>query len=39
MEPIAIIEQALNIAVTKGCYTLAEVEMIINALKELKNEK
>lgn len=35
MENLQIIEQAINLAVSKGVYNLQEVDAIINALKEL----
>lgn len=35
MENLQIIEQAINIAVTKGAYNLQEVDAILKALKEL----
>lgn len=38
MENLQIIEQAINLAVTKGAYNLQEVDVIINALKELNKE-
>lgn len=38
MENLQIIEQAINLAVTKGAYNLQEVDLIINALKELNKE-
>lgn len=37
MENIKIIEQALNIATLKGCYSIDEVIKINNALNEIKN--
>lgn len=30
------IEQALNLATTKGCYNLADVSAILNALQSIK---
>ena len=39
MENLQIIEQAINIAVTKGAYNLQEVDAILKALKELVKEK
>lgn len=38
MENLQIIEQALNLAVTKGAFNLQEVDVIINALKELNKK-
>ena len=38
MENLKVIEQAINLAVTKGAYNLQEVDLIINALKELNKE-
>ena len=38
MENLKVIEQAINLAVTKGAYNLQEVDAIINALKELNKE-
>jgi hypothetical protein len=38
-ENLQIIEQAINIAVTKGVYNLQEVDAILKALKELVKEK
>lgn len=38
MENLKVIEQAINLAVTKGAYNLQEVDVIINALKELNKE-
>jgi hypothetical protein len=35
MENLQIIEQAINIAVTKGAYNLQEIDAILKALKEL----
>ena len=35
MKNLQIIEQAINLAVTKGAFNLQEVDTIINALKEL----
>lgn len=35
MENLKVIEQAINLAVIKGAYNLQEVDVIINALKEL----
>lgn len=35
MENLQIIEQAINLAVTKGAYNLQEVDTILKALKEL----
>jgi DNA replication protein DnaD len=39
MENLQIIEQAINIAVTKGAYNLQEVDAILKALKELVKDK
>ncbi len=39
MENLQIIEQALNLAVTKGAYNLQEVDAILKALKELVKDK
>ena len=39
MENLKIIEQAINLAVTKGAYNLQEVDAILNALKELIKDK
>jgi len=39
MENLKIIEQAINIAVTKGAFNLQEIDIIINALKELKKNE
>lgn len=39
MEPIKIIEQALNAAVQKGVYNLQDVATILNALQSIKNEQ
>jgi DNA replication protein DnaD len=39
MENLQIIEQAINIAVTKGAYNLQEVDAILKALKELIKDK
>jgi hypothetical protein len=36
MENLNIIEQAINLAITKGAYNLQECQIIINALNELK---
>ena len=36
MENLNIIEQAINLAITKGVYNLQECRIIINALNELK---
>lgn len=38
MENLKVIEQAINLAVTKGAYNLQEIDLIINALKELNKE-
>jgi hypothetical protein len=38
MENLQIIEQAINIAVTKGAYNLQEVDAILKALKELAKD-
>jgi hypothetical protein len=38
MENLKVIEQAINLAVTKGAYNLQEVDAILNALKELNKE-
>lgn len=38
MENLKVIEQAINLAVTKGAYNLQEIDVIINALKELNKE-
>ena len=35
---IQIINEALNIAIQKGCYNLVEVTNIVNALNLLNNE-
>lgn len=39
MENLKIIEQAINIAVTKGAYNLQEIDAILKALKELIKDK
>ena len=39
MTNLQIIEQAINIAVTKGAYNLQEIDAILKALKELVKEK
>ena len=39
MENLQIIEQAINLAVTKGVYNLQEIDAILKALKELVKEK
>jgi DNA replication protein DnaD len=39
MENLQVIEQAINIAVTKGAYNLQEIDAILKALKELVKEK
>jgi hypothetical protein len=39
MENLQIIEQAINLAVTKGAYNLQEVDIILKALKELIKDK
>jgi hypothetical protein len=39
MENLQVIEQAINIAVTKGVYNLQEIDAILKALKELVKEK
>jgi DNA replication protein DnaD len=39
MENLQIIEQAINIAVTKGAYNLQEIDAILKALKELIKDK
>jgi len=39
MENLQIIEQAINLAVTKGVFNLQEVDAIINALKELSQQQ
>jgi DNA replication protein DnaD len=39
MENLQVIEQALNLAVTKGAYNLQEVDAILKALKELVKDK
>ena len=33
---LQIIEQALNLATTKGCYNLADTSAILNALQSIK---
>lgn len=33
---LQIIEQALNLATTKGCYNLADTSAILNALQNIK---
>lgn len=38
MESLQIIEQAINLATTKGVFNLQEVDLIINALKDLKSQ-
>lgn len=38
MESLQIIEQAINLATTKGVFNLQEVDIIINALKDLKSQ-
>lgn len=38
-EAIATIEQALNIATQKGAFNIADVEVILNALKALKQNE
>jgi hypothetical protein len=38
MENLKVIEQAINLAVTKGAYNLQEVDAILKALKELNKE-
>jgi hypothetical protein len=35
MENLKIIEQAINLSVTKGAFNLQEIDVIIKALKEL----
>jgi hypothetical protein len=35
---IQIINEALNVAIQKGCYNLIEVTNIVNALNILNNE-
>ena len=35
---LQIIEQALNVATTKGAFSLADVAQILTALQELKNQ-
>ncbi len=37
-QALATIEQALNLATTKGAFTLADVEVILSALSVLKND-
>lgn len=37
-QALQTIEQALNIAVQKGAYQMADVQVIINALTVLKGE-
>lgn len=39
MENLKVIEQAINLAVTKGVYNLQEVDAILKALKELIKDK
>ncbi len=39
MENLKVIEQAINIAVTKGAYNLQEIDAILKALKELIKDK
>jgi len=39
MENLQIIEQAINLAVTKGVYNLQEIDSILKALKELIKDK
>lgn len=39
MENLQIIEQAINLGVTKGVYNLQEVDSILKALKELIKDK
>jgi hypothetical protein len=39
MENLQIIEQAINLAVTKGAYNLQEIDAILKALKELIKDK
>jgi hypothetical protein len=39
MENLKVIEQAINLAVTKGAYNLQEVDAILKALKELIKDK
>lgn len=36
MQNLEILEQAINAAVTKGVYNLKDIEIILNALNELK---
>lgn len=38
-QAILIIEQAIDIAVQKGIYSLKDVETILNSLKLIKNEQ
>lgn len=38
-QSLQIIQQALDIAIRKGCYTLQEVEAILEALKSLSTEQ
>ena len=35
MKELEVIEAALNLATTKGCYTLADTSAILNALQGL----
>jgi hypothetical protein len=39
MENLKVIEQAIDLAVTKGAYNLQEVDVILKALKELIKDK
>lgn len=39
MENLKVIEQAINLAVTKGAYNLQEIDAILKALKELIKDK
>ena len=39
MENLKVIEQAIDLAVTKGAYNLQEVDAILKALKELIKDK
>lgn len=38
MESLKTIEQAINIAISKGAYNLQEADVIITALKQLNKE-
>ena len=39
MENLKVIEQPIDLAVTKGAYILQEVDAILKALKELIKDK